>query len=145
MSVLIATLWQPSSSFYSGWLAMVTLVSAMACSIASLRKIHASAIGQLLEIVGAPILFVTVLFLEGGMFVLRDGRDFGFPIWIRSFPNASDFLATYVALGASYLMAREATRMQLEAVRIVGWIEVVGFALIGAFEIFLLFGRIYLD
>ena len=143
MSAIIATTWYPSFSLYSGWLAMVALVSALACSLASLRKVRVTAIGQMLVIVGAPILFVTVLFSEAGMFVLKDGRDFGFPIWARAYPNAADFFATYIPLGASYLIAREATRMPLRAVRIIGWIEVAGFALLGAFELFLSCRRLY--
>ena len=77
------------------------------------------------------------------MFVLKDGREFGFPLWARAYPNASDFLATYIALGASYVLAREATRMPIRAVRVVGWIEVVGFASLAVFELFLLGRRIY--
>jgi len=93
--------------------------------------------------VGAPILFVTVLFSEAGLMVLKDGREFGFPIWARAYPHASDFLATYIALGASYLVAREATRMSRKAVRIIGWTEVAGFAALAAFEMALLGRRIY--
>jgi len=37
-------------------------------------------LGQVLVMVGAPILFVTVLFSEAGLMVLKDGREFGFPI-----------------------------------------------------------------
>jgi hypothetical protein len=85
-----------------------------------------------------------VLFSEAGMFVLKDGREFGFPIWARAYPNAADFFATYIALGASYLIARVATTMPLGAVRILGWIEVVGFALLAAFELFLSCRRFYL-
>jgi uncharacterized protein YjeT (DUF2065 family) len=144
MSVLIATSWYPSSSLYSGWLAMAAVISALACSIASLPKLRLAVVGQLLVIVGAPVLFITVLFSELAMFVLKDGREFGFPLWARAYPNAADFLATYVALGASYLIARQATRMPLRAVRIIGWIEVAGFASLAAFELFLLGRRIYL-
>jgi hypothetical protein len=143
MSVILATTWSPSFSLYSGWLAMVAVISASACFVASLPQIRLAVLGQLLVIVGAPILFITVLFSEAGMFVLKDGRDLGFPIWARAYPNASDFLATYIALGASYLIAREATRMSVRAVRIIGWIEVAGFASLGAFELFLLGRRIY--
>jgi len=145
MSVLLATNWYPSSNLYSGWLAIVAVISALACSIASLRRLHLTVVGQLLVIVGAPVLFITVLFSELGMFVLRDGREFGFPLWVRAYGNAADFLATYIALGASYLVAREATRMPLQAVRVIGWIEVAGFALLGAFELFLLSLRVYVD
>ncbi len=88
-------------------------------------------------------MFLTVLLSGLGMFVLKDGTEFGFPLWARAYPNASDFLATYIALGASWLIAREATRMSLRAVRIIGWIEVVGFVLLGAFELFLLCRRVY--
>jgi hypothetical protein len=143
MSVLIATSWYPSASLYSGWLAMVAAISAAACFVASLRQVRLAVLGQALVIIGAPLLFITVLFSELGMFVLKDGREFGFPLWARAYPNASDFLATYIALGASYLIAREATRMSLRAVRIIGWIEVVGFASLAAFELFLLGWRIY--
>jgi hypothetical protein len=143
MSVLIATSWYPSSSLYSGWLAMVAVISAVACFVASLRRFRLAVLGQALVVVGALILFITVLFSECGMFLLKDGRDFGFPIWARAYPNASDFLATYIALGASYLIAREATRMSNRVVRIVGWVECACFALIAAFELFLLSRRIY--
>jgi hypothetical protein len=143
MSVLIATSWYPSSSLYSGWLAMVAVISAAACFVASLRQFRLAVLGQALVVVGALILFITVLFSECGMFLLKDGRDFGFPIWARAYPNASDFLATYIALGASYLIAREATRMSNRVVRIVGWVECACFALIAAFELFLLSRRIY--
>ena len=143
MSIILATTWSPSFSLYSGWLAVVAIISASACFVASLRQIRLAVPGQLLMIVGAPILFITVLFSEAGMFVLKDGREFGFPIWARAYPNASDFLATYIALGASYLIAREATRMSVRAVRIIGWIEVAGFASLAAFELFLLGRRIY--
>lgn len=122
---------------------MVAVISALACSIASLRRLHLAVVGQFLMIVGAPVLFMTVLFSEMGMFVLKDGSEFGFPLWARAYPNASDFLATYIALGASCLIAREATRMSLRTVRIIGWIEVVGFVLLGAFELFLLCRSIY--
>jgi len=98
MSVLIATSWYPSSSLYSGWLAMVAVVSALACAVASLRRVRMAVVGQLLVIIGAPILFITILSAEAGMLVLKDGREFGFPIWARAYPNAGDFLATYVAL-----------------------------------------------
>jgi hypothetical protein len=121
---------------------MVTVISALACSIASLRRLRPAPIGQLLVIVGAPVLFFTVLLSEFGMFVLKDGKDFGFPLWARGYPGAADFLATYIALGASYLIARAGTQMPHRAVRIVGWIEVAGFALLGAFELFLLIRRI---
>src|SRR5882672_2403754 len=119
MSVLIATSWYPSSSPYSGWLVMVTFISSVACFIASLRQVRLGVLGQLLMIVGAPLLFVTVLFSEAGMFVLKDGREFGFPLWARAYPNASDFFATYIALGASYLIAREATQMSNRVVRVI--------------------------
>lgn len=145
MSVTIATSWYPSSSLYSGWLAMVIAISALGCFLASLHRVRLATLGQLLVIIGAPILFITVLFTEAGMFVLKDGREFGFPIWARAYPNASDFLATYAALGAGYLIAREATQMSLRPVRIVGWIEAAGFVLLAAFELFLLGRRIYVD
>lgn len=143
MSVLIATSWYPSSSLYSGWLAMVAVISALACYLASFRRLHLATVGQLFVIVGTPILFITVLFSEAGMFILRDGREFGFPIGAWTYPNACDFLATYIALGASYLMAREATWMSVQAVRVIGWIEVAGFVSLAAFELFLLGRRIY--
>ena len=92
-------------------------------------------------IVGAPILFVTVLFSEGGMLILNDGRDFGFPPLIRgACPNESDYLTTYIALGASYLLAREASRLPVRSIRIAGRIEATGFALLAGFE-FVLLGR----
>src|SRR6476469_6948441 len=100
MSIIIATTWSPSLGLFSGWLAMVAVISTVACLIASLRRIHLAAIDQLLVIVGAPVLFITVLFSELGMFVLKDGREFGFPIWASGYSNPSDFLATYIALGA---------------------------------------------
>src|SRR4026207_532850 len=87
MSAIIATTWYPSSSLCSGWLAMVACISAAACFVASLRPIRLAALGQWLMIVGAPVLFVTVLFSEAGMFVLKDGREFGFPLWARAYPN----------------------------------------------------------
>ena len=145
MSVLIATSWYPSSNLFSGWLAMVAVISALACSIASLPRLHQAVVGQWLLIVGAPLLFVAVLVPEFGMFVMRDGKEFGFPLWVRAYGNAADFLATYIALGASYLIAREATRMPLRAVRVIGWIEVAGFGLLGVFELFLLCLRVYVD
>ena len=77
------------------------------------------------------------------MFVLKDGREFGFPLWARAYPNASDFFATYIALGASYLIAREATRMSSRVVRVIGWVEVAGFALLALFELFLSCRRHY--
>jgi hypothetical protein len=122
---------------------MVVVISTLACSIASLPRLHRSAVGQWVVIVGAPLLFITVLSAEFGMFVFRDGREFGFPLWVRAHGNAADFLATYIALGASYLIAREATRMPLRAVRVIGRIEVARFAFLGAFELFLLCLRVY--
>jgi hypothetical protein len=90
-------------------------------------------------IFGAPILFITVLFSEGGMLILRDGSDFGFPTLIRGArPNESDHLTTYIALGASYLLAREASRLPDRATRIIGSIEATGFAILAGFELFLL-------
>ena len=141
MSIVIATIWYPSSGFYSNWLATVAVFSAPACFVASLRWIRTTVFGQLLMIIGAPVFFITVLFSGAGMFVLKDGREFGFPIWARAYPNTSDFLATYIALGASYVIARKATRMSIRAVRVTGWIEAVGFATLAAFELFLLSRR----
>lgn len=142
MGIFIATSWYPSSSLYSDWLAMVAVVSALSCSVASLQRLRMAVLGQLLVVFGGPLLFIAVLSSELGMFVLKDGRQYGFPLWARAYPNASDFLATYIALGASYLIARKATRMPLRAVRIVGWIEVTVFAALVVFELFLLGRRI---
>ena len=94
-------------------------------------------------IVGAPILFITVLFSEGGMLILNDGRDFGFPTLIcGACPNQSDYLTTYIALGASYLLAHEASRFPVRVIRIVARIEATGFALLAGFEFFLLGRRL---
>ena len=80
VSAILATVWDPLPSLYSGWLAAATVVSALACCVASLRQIRSVLLGQVLVMVGAPILFVTVLFSEAGLMVLKDGREFGFSI-----------------------------------------------------------------
>ncbi len=88
---------------------------------------------------------MTVLGSELAMFVLKDGWKFGLPLRARAYPNASDFLATYSALGASYLIARIATEIPRRAVRVFGWIEVVGFTSLAGFELFLVARRICLE
>lgn len=79
------------------------------------------------------------------MLVLKDGWTFGLPLRARAYPDASDFLATYGALGASYLIARIATKTLRSTVRILGWVEVVGFGLLAGFELLLVVRRIWLE
>ena len=138
----IASIWSSLSNFYSDWMVMILLLSIAVCFIATRPQVRDSIPGEALMIVGAPILFITVLFSEGGMLILNDGRDFGFPIWIRANPNESDYLTTYIALGASYLLARVASRLPIRVIRIVGRIEATGFALLAGFEFFLLGRRL---
>ena len=122
---------------------MILLLSITVCFIATRPQVRDSVPGEALMIVGAPILFVTVLFSEGGMLILNDGRDFGFPTLIRGArPNETDYLTTYIALGASYLLAREASRLPVRIIRIAGRIEATGFALLAGFEFFLLGRRL---
>ena len=122
---------------------MTLLLSIAVCFIATRATVRDSILGGLLMIVGAPIFFIIVLFSEGGMLILKDGRDFGFPIWMRAHPGASDFLTTYIALGASYMLAREASRLPVRMIRIIGRIEATGFALLAGFEYFLLGRRLW--
>ena len=127
MSLSFATIWYPSSNLYSSLVLVVTVVSVVVCFVATLPKVRSIAIGEALILFGAPILFVTVLFFAGGVSFLG---------MRRAFPDASDFLATDIALGASYLLAREATHLPTRSIRIAGWIEVVGFAIIAGLELF---------
>lgn len=138
-----AAIWYPSSDFYSDWMVMVLMASIAVCFIATRPAVRDSMLGEGLMIAGAPVLFITVLFSSGGMLILRDGKDFGIPIWMRAYPNASDFLASYIALGAAYLLAREASQLPVRAVRVVRGIEAIGFALLAAFEFFLLGRRLW--
>ena len=75
------------------------------------------------------------------MLILKDGNNYGFPIWARAYPNASDFLATYLALGAGYLIARSATTAKHQAIRFIAWFEAVGFGFLAIFELFLVYLR----
>jgi len=73
------------------------------------------------------------------MLILNDGRDFGFPTLIcGARPNESDYLTTYIALGASYLLAREASRIPVRVIRIVGRIETMAYALLAGCELIML-------
>jgi hypothetical protein len=135
----ITSIWSRLSNFYSVWMVMILLLSIIVCIIATRPQVRDSVPGAALMIIGAPIFFITVLFSEWGMLIIKDGRDFGFPTLIRgACPNESDYLTTYIALGASYLLAREASRLPVRVIRIVGWIEAASFALLAAFEFFLL-------
>lgn len=78
MNVIIATSRHSSSSFYADWLAIVTAIPTLACFMAFLRRVQSA-----------------VLVTEAGMFVFKDGREFGFPIGEGAYPNAGDFPATY--------------------------------------------------
>jgi hypothetical protein len=122
-----ATVWYPSSNLYSPLVLVVTVVSVMACFVATRPRVRSAPLGEALMLFGAPILFVVVFFFAGGG---------PFPIR-RGFPDASDMLATNIALGAGYLLAREATLLPTRGIRIAGWIEVIGFAMLATYEVFL--------
>ena len=122
-----ATVWYPSSNLYSPLVLVVTVVSVMACLVATRPRVRSVPLGEALMLFGAPILFVVVFFYAGGG---------PFPIR-RGFPDASDMLATNIALGCSYLLAREATRLPTRGIRIAGWIEVIGFAMLATYEVVL--------
>jgi hypothetical protein len=144
--MMIASLWYPSSNYYSNPMAMVFLLSVAVCYIATRPAVRDSVLGEALIIIGAPVLFFTAVVLsEGGMLIFKDGGDFGFPMLIRSYPGASDFIAAYIALGASYLLARQASQLRCRGVRLVGRIEAAGFALIAGLELFLLERRLWMD
>lgn len=142
MTFNISSIWYPSSDFYSEWAVTISLISVAACYLASLSAVRSSILGGVIMVFGVPILFATVLFSEGGMLILKDSKEFGFPVLMRAYPMASDFLATYIALGASFLIAREATRLSFRPFRIMGWIESIGFGMLAGFELFLLLRRL---
>lgn len=122
-----ATIWYPSSSLYSPLVLVVTFLSLAVCFVATKPQVRSVPIGEALILFGAPILFVLVFFCAGGG---------PFPIR-RGFPDASDMLATNIALGAGYLLAREATRLPTRGIRIAGWVEVIGFFMLATYEVVL--------
>jgi hypothetical protein len=122
-----ATVWYPSSNLYSPLVLAVTVVSVVVCFLATRPQVRSVPIGGALMLFGAPLLFVVVFFCAGGG---------PFPIR-RGFPDASDMLATNIALGAGYLLAREVTRLPTRGIRIAGWIEVIGFTMLATYEVFL--------
>ncbi|MEI6177259.1 MAG: hypothetical protein WCS43_10230 [Verrucomicrobiota bacterium] len=87
MIINLTSIWHSLPNFFSPFLWVVTVVSVVVCFVATLPKVRSIAIGEALMLFGAPILFVTVLFLatNGG----------------RWFFDVSDFLAINIALGAT--------------------------------------------
>ena len=141
MITVFATSWEPSTDLLSAWVLLVAIIVTLAVAATSIRPVLQSVFGECLAILGAPLLFVTVLFSEAGMLILKDGKDYGFPIWARAYPDASDFLATYLALAAGYLVARSATTAKHQAIRFIAWFEAVGFGFLAIFELFLVYLR----
>ena len=135
-------IWSLTPDIYSDWMVMILLLSIAVCFIASRPKIRDSICGGVLMIVGAPIFFVIVLFSENGMLILIDCK------LVRlggiGLPTPDVFLTTYIALGASYLLARQASQSPVRVIRRVGWVEVMGFALLAGFEILLHARRLWL-
>ena len=124
MGIKIATTWYPSSDIYSVLVLMVSVVSVALCFVVTLPKVRATVFGKALMLVSGPILFVSVFFCALGS--------------SPSFPGASDLLATHIAIGAGYLLSREATHLPTRSIRVAGWIEVIGFATLAGSQLFFL-------
>ena len=93
-------------------------------------------------ILGAPFLSWLTYFFWGANFLLKDGRQYGLPIYIRSFPSAADFLSTYLIIGAAYLLARRVTTSSDRTCRWLAWLEAAGFGILLVLEGLLLAVRL---
>ena len=136
---MFATVWYPLLD-----IALIAGLCGLACWIVSLEKFRCTSIGQWSVVIALPILLTMFLLPLGAMVVFKDGRDFGFPIYVRGYRNATEFEGSYITLGASYLIARDSTKMLLRPVRIFGWIETIGIVLLVAFELFLMGRRLWI-
>ena len=122
---------------------MILITSIGVCFIASRPNVRTSTLGGLLIIIGAPVLFIVVLFSEGGMLLANEGDEVGLPVLMRAYPMASDFLTTYIALGASYFLSRQACGNRIIIIKAFGWIESAAFALVAGLELILLARRVF--
>ena len=124
MDIKLATAWYPSSDIFSMLVLMVSVISVALCFVVTLPKVRATVFGKVLMLMGGPILFVSVFFCA-----LCNSP---------SFPGASDLLAAHIAIGAGYLLSREATHLSTRSIRVAGWIEVLGFATLAGSQLFFL-------
>ncbi len=121
----------PSTNLYSPLVMVVTMVSVVVCFVAALPKVRNNAIGGVFILIAAPIPFVTVFF-----FLSSEYRAFQLSTGCRGYQDLSDYLAVGIALGASYLIAREATRVPTRSMQTAGWIEAVAIAIFAGLFLF---------
>lgn len=139
---MLATRWSPSLTLVTPQACGVLVSLAVLITVQPWLRIKARRAADWTVIMGAPFLSWLTYFFWGANFLLKDGRQYGLPIHIRSFPSAADFLSTYLIIGAAYLSARQVTTSPDRTCSWLAWLESAGFGILLVVEGLLLAVRL---
>lgn len=123
MKALLATTWDPAPTLATSQTCGLLVSMAVLIAVQPWMRTKAKRAADWMVIVGIPFVLWLAYFFWGANFFLKDGRQYGFPIYIRSFPSADDFLATYMLLGTAYLLARRLVGSSHSMIRWLAWFE----------------------